>query len=122
MARAHLEKLALVGDFVTLLCCLGFGPLLALLSAIGAGFLLRDEVLAPLLVAFLLLGLAGLWTSRRRHCGRGPLALHAASGLAVVAFTFVAFVPTLVWIAFAGLVSATVWDLLLTRRRASAKG
>lgn len=37
LGRVHLDKVGLVGSITTTLCCLGFGPLIALLSAIGAG-------------------------------------------------------------------------------------
>ena len=41
------------GSVVSGACCLGFAPLLAGLSAIGASFLIRDAILIPLFVAFL---------------------------------------------------------------------
>lgn len=60
MKNLHLDKLGLAGSRFVLLCCPGFGPLIALLSAIGAGFLVHDAVLAALLVVFLATGGIGL--------------------------------------------------------------
>lgn len=68
MKNAHLDKAGLIGSVVTLACCLGFGPILVALSAVGAGFLINDAVLAPLLLGFLVIGGVGLGLSRRKHC------------------------------------------------------
>ncbi len=122
MRSIHLEKLALLGDVFAVLCCLGFGPLLAALSAVGAGFLVRDAVLAPLLAVFLALGAAGLSVSRRRHGRWAMLALHATSSVVVLVFTFVAYVPALIWIGLAGLAFAVAWDSWLRRRSTGARG
>ena len=48
MKSVHLEKGSLVGSILTLLCCVGFGPMLALLGAVGAGFLINDRILAQI--------------------------------------------------------------------------
>lgn len=118
--KLHLDKLGAIGSLVTLACCLGFGPALALLSAIGAGFLINDAVLAPLLLGFLLLGTFGLWLSRRKHCRWGPLGLHAVSAASIFVFTFVAYFQPLIWLGVAGLLGASVWDVVLGRRAACA--
>src|SRR6266571_6241217 len=41
--------LAALAALLTTLCCLGFPTLVGLISALGAGFLLRDSYLEPLL-------------------------------------------------------------------------
>jgi len=61
MKSLHLEKASLFGSILTQPCCLGFGPFMALLGAIGAGFLINDRTLAPA---------AASWECRR------PLRLH----------------------------------------------
>lgn len=112
----HLKKVGMAGSLFTLLCCLGFGPLIALLSAIGAGFLVNDAVLAPLLVAFLVIGGIGIGVTYRRHRRIGPLLVHIAGAVAVFMFTFVLFVTPLVWLGVAGLLAASLWDFALGRR------
>lgn len=112
----HLKKVGLAGSLFTLLCCLGFGPLIALLSAIGAGFLVNDVVLAPLLVVFLVIGGIGIGVTYRRHRLIGPLVVHIAGAVAVFMFTFVLFVTPLVWLGVAGLIAASLWDFALGRR------
>jgi mercuric ion transport protein len=114
--NAHLNKVGLAGSFFTLLCCLGFGPLIALLSAVGAGFLVNDAVLAPLLIVFLVIGGVGLGLTYRRHRRKGPLMVHLSSGAAVFVFTFVGFVAPLVWLGITGLVAASAWDFVIGRR------
>lgn len=118
----HLNKVGLAGSFFTLLCCLGFGPLIALLSALGAGFLINDAVLAPLLIVFLVIGGIGLGLTYRRHRHKGPLLVHLSGGAAVFEFTFVAFVAPLVWLGITGLVAASVWDFVIGRRAHQVHG
>jgi hypothetical protein len=45
------SPLAALAALFTTLCCLGFPALVGLLSALGAGFLLNDRYLEPLLAA-----------------------------------------------------------------------
>ncbi len=115
MKDLHLEKVGMIGSIFAVLCCLGFGPLLAVLSAVGAGFLVNDKVLAPLLLVFLLLGAGGLVLSFRRHHRWLALILHIASGIVVFVFTFVAMNRALIWVGIAGLIAAAVVDFFLRR-------
>ena len=112
----HLKKVGLAGSLFALLCYLGFGPLIALLSAIGAGFLVNDAVLAPLLVVFLVIGGIGLGVTYRRHRRIGPVVIHIAGAVAVFFFTFVLFVTPLVWLGVAGLIAASLWDFVLGKQ------
>jgi hypothetical protein len=98
------------------MCCLGFGPLIALLSAVGASFLVNDSILAPLLVVMLVLGAVGLFLTRRRHGKNAPLVVHLASALTVFLFTFLKFLGPLVWVGIAGLLGASIWDFILGKR------
>jgi len=118
----HLNKVGLAGSFFTILCCLGFGSLIALLSAVGAGFLVNDAVLAPLLIVFLAIGGVGLGVTYRRHRRKGPLLVHLASGAAVFGFTFVGFVAPLVWLGIAGIVAASAWDFVIGRQAHQVHG
>lgn len=115
MPNLHLEKVGAIGSLITVACCLGFVPLVTLLSAIGAAFLLNDAVLAPVLVGFLLLGAAGLVVSMRRHRRPWPLVLHVTSAVTLVLFTFATYVQLLVWAGAVGVVLAAIWDVLLKR-------
>lgn len=116
---SHLEKVGLLGSIFALLCCLGFGPLLAVLGAVGVGFLVNDRVLAPLLVVFLVLGAGGLYLSFRQHHRWPPLLLHLCSAVILFVFTFVVYVAVILWLGVIGIVAAVVWDFLLKRRHAS---
>lgn len=118
MKTLHLEKTGLVGSILTLLCCLGFGPLLAILGAIGAGFLINDRILAPLLLVFLAIGATGLFLSFRQHHRWPPLLLHLGAAVVLFVFTFVLYIPVIVWLGVVGIVAAAVWDFLLKRRHA----
>lgn len=116
MKNLNLEKVGVVGSIFAVLCCLGFGPILAALSAIGAGFLVNDRILAPLLVVFLILGAGGLVLSFRQHHRWPAIILHVISGIIVFIFAFVAYHPALIWLGVAGLVAAAVVDFFLRRQ------
>src|SRR5438552_16019151 len=80
--KKHLDKMGIGGALFAALCCLGFPALISILSALGLGFIVRDAVLVPLLLMFLLVTLAGLYFGTRRH--HRPWAL-IMGGLSVVA-------------------------------------
>ena len=67
--KRHLDKIGVGGSLFAALCCLGFPALLAILSAVGLGFLVNDAVLTPMLVLFLLVTLAGLLWRIQRPAG-----------------------------------------------------
>lgn len=102
------------GSLVAGACCLGFAPLLAGLSAIGAGFLINDAILIPLFVAFLAYTVWALWTSRKSHGRAGPLYL--GGGAAVVAFAALWVFAPLSYAALAVLIAASVWNVVAYRR------
>lgn len=108
--KFHLEKIGVVGSLVATLCCLGLAPLIAVLSAVGAGFLIHDAVLLPLLIVFLIVGAVGLFVSYRRHGSREALFVHGVSAVVILVFTFVVYVQPLVWLGIAGLLLAPFLD------------
>ncbi len=68
----HADKWGPIGSIFAALCCLGFAPALAALSAGGLGFLINDLVLIPLLILFLGTTIWGLHRDRARHKTPGP--------------------------------------------------
>src|SRR5215472_13850677 len=67
--------LSALAVLVTTLCCLGLPALVGLLSALGAGFLLTDRYLEPLLAGTLLFTLVVDGLHLRRHHQPGPFLL-----------------------------------------------
>ena len=102
------------GSVIAGACCLGFAPLLAALSAVGAGFLIRDAILIPLFLLFLGFTLWSLWGSRARHGEAGPFYL--GSGSVVVAFAALWFFLPLAYGGLAGFIAATMWHIVALRR------
>ncbi len=102
-----------IGSLLTGLCCLGFAPLIGILTAAGAGFLLQDIVLIPLFAVFLGITLWGLRNGRKCH-GNGKV-FRTGFVLALTAFIALWFMPLLTYLALAGLVVVSVWDLYLIR-------
>ncbi len=131
------STLAALAAFVTTLCCLGFPALVGLLSALGAGFLVNDRYLEPLLAGTLLLTLLIAGLHLQRHHRPGPFLLslvaagsvffaiygvgllshaaggdHMADGMAAPP----TWSPYLAYGAILVLLGAQVWDLWLYRR------
>jgi len=107
-----------LGAILASLCCLGFAPLLAALSAAGLGFAISDAVLIPLLAIFLGLTLWGLQGSRARHGNRVPLYLGTGGAVAALVGIFV-FIPVHV-VGLIAIVAAALWDIVLLRKTATA--
>ena len=139
--RGGTSGLAALAALFTTLCCLGFPALVGLLSALGAGFLLSDRYLEPLLAGTLLLTLLIAGLHLRRHHQPGPFILslvaagsvffaiyglgllphasggdhmgdHMADGIAATP----TWSPYLAYGAILVLLGAQVWDLWLFRR------
>jgi hypothetical protein len=135
--RGSGSAFAAFAAFFTTLCCLGFPALVGFLSALGAGFLLRDRYLEPLLAATLLLTLLIAGLHLRRHHQPGPFILslvaaasvffaiygvgllpHASGGdhMADAMAAPPTWSPYLAYGAILVLLGAQVWDLWLYRR------
>jgi hypothetical protein len=85
--KRHLDKIGVGGSLFAALCCLGFPALFSILSAIGLGFLINDDILRPLLIAFLLVAILGLVLGMRHH--GSPWALIVGTLSAVTAYGFI---------------------------------
>ncbi len=138
--RAGGSGLAALAALLTTLCCLGLPALVGLISALGAGFLLRDSYLEPSLSGTLLLTVLIAGLHLRRHHQPGPflLSLLAAGSVcfAIYGTTVLPHVSggdqmadgmaaTPTWSLFLAygailvLLGAQVWDLWLHRRCAT---
>src|SRR6266702_4214476 len=115
--RGSGSALAALAALVTTLCCLGFPALVGFLSALGAGFLLSDRYLEPLLAGTLLLSLVAAGTVFFAIYGIGLLPHasggdHMADGMAATP----TWSPFLAYGAILVLLGAQIWDLWLYRR------
>ena len=136
-ARGGRSALAALAALFTTLCCLGFPALVGLLSALGAGFLLNDRYLEPLLVGTLLLTLLITGLHLRQHHRPGPFILSlVAAGTVFFAIYGIGLLPHAtsgdhmadgmvtppIWSSYLAygailvLLGAQVWDLWLYRR------
>ena len=100
-----------IGASLAAICCIGFTPFLSLLAAIGAGFLINDLILLPLLAVFLALGLFSLKQGSKQHKSKTPFWFYLSSAVIVVVSIFV-FTP-FVWLGIAGLFVASIWNVFL---------
>lgn len=116
MKSFYAETWGVVGAIFASACCLGFSWLVGLLTAVGAGFLIRDSILLPLLIIFLALTIWGLWHSSQRHHRSEALWIGLAGAILLIAGMFL-FRP-LAYPAIALLIAAPLVDLALQTKRA----
>ena len=114
--KKYTDKVGVAGSIFAALCCLGFPALLSILSAIGLGFLIKDVILLPLLILFLLVTLIGLALGMREHHRAPAFILGIISTIGVFIFIFVAFSKVLAGVSVVGLVIASVLNVLLRQR------
>jgi hypothetical protein len=108
------------------LACAGLPAVLAALGAIGAGSLARHELMIPVYAVFLGFSVWLLWRNGRLRDEPGPFRLGAASAVFAIAATWIALlgiVPQMVallsYAGVAGVVAASVWSFVLSRRPGS---
>lgn len=110
----HADSLGTGGSLFTALCCLGTPAILAFLAAIGAGFLVNDLILLPLLALSLFVALWGLEKGGEVHGDRRPLRLGVSGALLIPAGIFVG-----AWLVAVGavlLITASIWNVTARRR------
>jgi mercuric ion transport protein len=78
LVRRHADKLGTGGSLFAALCCLGTPAVVTFAAAIGAGFLVNDTILLPLLAICLFAALWGLDQGRKVYRDPRPLRLGAA--------------------------------------------
>jgi len=115
-AKDHIDKAGIIGATFAALCCLGMPAILSVVSAIGLGFLIRDAVLAPLLILSVVLVVYGLVRGLRRHRHRLPLVIGAVAGVALVAATLVGRSRPIAFASVAALVAASLMNTVLLHR------
>jgi len=114
--KAYLNKIGPLGTLFAALCCVGTPGVIAFLTAIGAGFLINDAILLPLLIIFLAASIAGLYFAFKRHGNRWPLILGGASAFLILFFAYGMFIRPVVYLGLLGLIGASIWNVFLKRR------
>lgn len=89
----------------------------SLLSSLGLGFLLTDRVQRPLIVAFLIVSVAGVGWAAKQYKRVGPFVLVLLGCVAIVAGRLVWNVTPALYVGVVSLVAGTVWNLVLKRPR-----
>jgi mercuric ion transport protein len=108
-----------LGASFAALCCAGTPFVLVGLAALGVGFLKRDGILWPLMIASLMVALWGFWRGRQIHGRVGPFVIGLLSATVLTAgVIFVHGFPAMqmIWTAIAGLIVATAWNLFARLR------
>jgi len=129
--KTHEKKkswLATLGSFGSAIT-VGFCPVCipavgALLSAIGLGFLVKEVVLQPLLIAFILSAWFGyVWSYVKEHRVIYPLILGIFAGISLYLGRYVyvgsAFNAALTYGGIVAMIGASVWNIFLGKRQAS---
>lgn len=96
-------------------CPACWGAYGALLASLGLGFFINDKVLAPLIVAALVVGIVAIAWTTKSHRRYGPLVLTVGGSAAIAAGRLVWNVPVLVYGGAAIVLAASIWNLWLKR-------
>ncbi len=113
--RRWVPRVGAVGSLITTACCIGLPAVVGLVSAIGAGFLIQDRYLQPLLITFLLLTVAASALTFWSHRNPFPLVVTGLAGVVIYWFIYSNYRVTIVWIGAAVLVAAQAWDVVAIR-------
>ena len=105
------------GAVLAALCCAGNGVILAALSAVGLGFLRRDAILWPVMLASLAIAIWGFWQARTGSRWRIPLVLGTLSALSLAAGVIVVHGPRAMMMIYGGAIGLLVATLLNARAR-----
>lgn len=112
-----MDKIGIGGSLFAALCCLGFPALVSILSAIGLGFLINDDILRPLLIVFSLIAILGLALGMRHHGNPWALIVGILSAVTTYVFIYVSFNEVLAWLGIAGLIIAGLLNVLLRQQQ-----
>jgi hypothetical protein len=79
--------------------------------------MLKEQVLAPLIVVALAVSVGTIAWAAKRHRKSGPLVLTLFGSGGIVVGRLIWDIPLLVYVCSAGLLLASFWNLWLKRRR-----
>jgi hypothetical protein len=96
-------------------CPLCLAAYAGILSSLGLGFLMNDQVQKPLILVFLGITLASVAFSAKQHRRFGPLLLVLSGAVAIVAARIVWNIPWVVYLGVAFLVAGAGWNFVLKR-------
>jgi len=110
--KDHLDKLGIIGSFIAAACCLGLPAVLSIVTAVGLGFLIKDAILLPPMVVFLIVSLIGMYLGFRVHRRPWAFVLATVSSAAALFFIFVHTIKVAAYLAIAGLVLASILNVV----------
>jgi mercuric ion transport protein len=118
--KDHLDKLGIIGSFIAAACCLGLPAVLSIVTAVGLGFLIKDAILLPLMVVFLVVSVIGMYLGYRVHGRPWALILAIVSSAAAFFFIFVHTIKFAAYVAIAGLMLASILNVVSRQKSAPA--
>lgn len=124
--KTFLSLIGSLGSAITVgLCPVCIPAIGAFLSAIGMGFLVKETVLQPLLIVFLIATLFGLfWSYRKEHKRIAPLLLGIvmAVGLYVGRYIYIGATANslIVYASIAGIIGVSFWNVRLKKKSGCA--
>ena len=90
------------------------------LSAIGMGFLVDESILKPVVLVFLGISTFGFyWSYKKEHQNIYPVVLSIIFGAGIYLSRYVFINFSVMYVAMAGLLGVSVWNLRLKRKCSS---
>lgn len=114
--KQHIDKAGIVGVIFSHLCCIGLGARIGLVAPAFSGFLMNHRILLPFLVISLTTSTTGIFFSYLKHKNIFPFLISVCSSVIIIIFSFIIHVQALLYIGLSGLIGASIYNMLYTKK------
>lgn len=111
----HIDKAGIVGVLLSHLCCIGLGARVGLIAPTFSAFLMNSKVFLPFLLISLTGSVIGMFFSYLRHRNILPFLISIVSAVIIIVFSFVVHAQPLLFIGLAGLISASIYNMVYAK-------
>ncbi len=114
--RDYVDKAGIMGVIFSHLCCIGLGARLSLIAPALSASLMNSRILLPFLLISLTASMLGIFSSYLKHKNILPFLISVISSAIIIVFSFVIHVKALFYIGLAGLIGASIYNMVYTKK------
>jgi len=114
--RNHIDKAGIVGVIFSHLCCIGLGAQVGLVAPTVSGFLMNHKFLMTFLLISLAASTTGMFFSYLKHKNIFPFLISFSSSIIIIVFSFIVHVQLLLYIGLSGLIGASIYNMVYTKK------
>ena len=120
--RDHIDKAGIIGVIFSHLCCIGLGARIGLIAPAFSPFLMNRSILLPFLLISLSASIIGIFFSYLKHKNIVPFLISVISAAIIIVFSFVIHVAVLLYVGLAGLIGASIYNMVYAKKIKKQKG